>query len=174
MSTSIERPRIASHITRTRFLHVEDSLAHRKLRLFIGAYEQGHGASATAFAFLDLNDARVLLSDMSWGKQIDYCDYKGGKDSDGKVTSRVLKIQFKAEQGKGGRFWIEIQNGPGEMVGPNGVKPSGKPLADISIPFTIFEVRKFAHACLAYIQVWDTRHLLWGSESEQQSVGSDQ
>jgi hypothetical protein len=168
MTQQPDRPRLASHVTRTRFLHIEDSLERKKLRLFMGAYERGQGASSTAFTFLDLDEARVLLSDLSWGKQIDYVSYKGGKDGGGAVTSRVLKIQLKE-----GKYWIEIQNGPGEMTPAKVVKTSGKPTAVISVPLSVFDARKLAHACLAYIQVWDSRHLLWESGKGEEE-GSDQ
>lgn len=165
MNKNPDRPRLASHVTRTRFFHIEDSLDRRKLRLFIGAYERGQGASATAFTFMDLDEARVLLSDLSWGKQIDYCSYKGGADASGAVTSRILKIQFKDN-----KYWFEIQNGPGEMTPLKVVKSSGKPTAVISIPMSVFDARKLAFAALAYIQVWDARHLLWETKTDRDEL----
>jgi len=156
-----DRVRIASQITRTRFLHIEDSLERRKLRFFIGSYEQGRGASATAFTFLDVDDARVVLSDLSWGKQMEFVDFKGSQTNNGVITSRLLKIAIthaphgaQRSAGEDGKCWIEIKNGPGEMI--NGVvKPRGKPAAEIQIPLTIFEARRLAHTCLAYLQAWD-------------------
>jgi hypothetical protein len=156
-----DRLRIFSHITHTRFLHIEDSLERRKLRFFIGAYQQGSGASATAFTFLDVDDARVVLSDLSWGKQMEYVDFKGSKSEDGVITSRVLKITLthaphgaQRSAGEGGKCWVEIKNGPGEMI--NGVvKPKGRPTAEIQIPLSVFEARRLAHACLAYLAAWD-------------------
>ena len=146
-----DRVRIASQITRTRFLHIEDSLERRKLRFFIGEYEQGRGASATAFAFLDVDDARVVLSDLSWGKQTDYYVHRGGTDASGLVIARMLKIQLKDQ-----KCWVEIKNGPGELTGSHIVKPSRGPLTvEISIPLTVFEARRLAHACLAYLAAWD-------------------
>ena len=144
-----DRVRIASQITRARFLHIEDSLERRKLRFFIGSYEQGRGATATAFTFLDVDDARVILSDLSWGKQMEFVDFKGGQAGSELLVSRVLKVTIKD-----GKCWVEIKNGPGEMI--NGVvKPRGKPSAEIQIPLTIFEARRLAHACLAYLAAWD-------------------
>jgi hypothetical protein len=127
---SIERNRIYSHLTRSRFLHVEDALAIGKLRLFVGEYKRGQGASSTAFHFLDVDDARVLLSDLAWSKAVDFADYKGtptlsGGNGEG-PQSRVLKIKAG-----GDKVWLEVQNGPGEVVGEGAIKPAGKPDAAV-------------------------------------------
>ncbi len=62
-----ERPRIFSHLTKTRFLHIEDALANgKKLRFFVGSFERGHGANATAYAFLDVDDARVITTGINF------------------------------------------------------------------------------------------------------------
>ncbi len=158
-------------MTKTRFLHIEDSLVQKKLRFFVGSFERGQGMNATAYAFLDLEDARVVLSDMSWGKVVDFADFKGGKDNNNAVISRVLKIRTREDKVSrtpdSGTVWIDVQNGPGQEFGEGSfvegrfpVKPLGKPFADISIPFTIFEGRKLAHACLAYIHAWEVAMLL--------------
>ena len=163
MSTTRDRPRIFSHLTKTRFLHIEDSLERGKLRFFIGSFERGQGAVEMAFAFMDVEDARVVLSDLSWGKAVDFVDFKGGRDNNQVIMSRVLKIQTtpaKDDQDNlfvgAGKIWIEIQNGPGEELSGGAIKPKGKPSVAISIPLTIFEGRKLAHACLAYIHAWLT------------------
>jgi hypothetical protein len=155
VTTPIDRIRIFSHIKRTRFLHIEDSLVNEKLRFFIGSFERGQGANSTAYAFLDVQDARVVLSDLSWGKPVDFIDFKGGKDGHGEVISRVLKIQRS-----GDKVWIELQNGAGEELYGGAVKPVGKPTAEISVPLTVFEGRKLAHACLAYLHAWDISRAL--------------
>lgn len=161
MSTPIDRPRIFSIVKQSRFLHIEDSLERRKLRFYIGTFERGKGASSTAYAFMDIDDARVVLSDLSWGKAVDFSDYKGSRDGNQVVMSRVLKIQTK-----GDKIWIELQNGLGEQLPEGAVKPKGKPLAEVSIPLTVFEARKLAHACLAYLHAWDV-------QKQIAAVGSD-
>jgi hypothetical protein len=188
MSTPIDRPRIFSHLTRTRFLHIEDSLERGnpgeqltritnfrrgKLRFFIGSFEKGRGASSTAYAFMDVDDARVVLSDLSWGKAVDFIDFKGGKDASGAVLSRVLKITTKGDNASAAqRVWLELQNGPGEELPGGAVKPLGKALAEISVPLTIFEGRKLAHACLAYVHAWEVARLvrLSGPQPEQEVI----
>lgn len=167
--TPADRPRIFSHLTKTRFLHIEDSLERGnpgeeltrianfrrgKLRFFIGSFERGQGAVEMAYAFLDVEDARVVLSDLSWGKAVDFIDFKGGKDGKGMLSSRVLKIATKAD-----KVWIDLQNGPGEELSGGGVKPKGRPTVEISIPLTVFESRKMAFATLAYLHGWDVLFL---------------
>jgi hypothetical protein len=152
MSTTRDRPRIFSHLTKSRFLHIEDSLERGKLRFFIGSFERGQGAVEMAFAFMDVEDARVVLSDLSWGKAVDFVDFKGGRDDNQVIMSRVLKITTNEN-----KVWVELQNGAGEELSGGGVKPKGKATVDISIPLTIFEGRKLAHACLAYIHAWDVQ-----------------
>jgi hypothetical protein len=149
MVAPIERRRIFSHLTKTKFLHIEDSLALGKLRFFMGTFERGQGASSTAYAFLDLLDARVILSDMSWGKAVEFKDFKGGKDGHGVPVARLLKIQTREA-----KYWIELQNGPGEMMGDGLIKAHGT-MTEIPMQMTIFEGRRLAHACLAYIAAWD-------------------
>jgi len=150
------RKRIHSYITKTRFLHLEDALDIGKIRLFVGQYRKGNGASATAFHFLDLADARVLFADLAWAKPVDFTDYKGTSNGDG-PQSRVLKINGPKDKNK---VWLEVQNGPGEIVGQGAVKPAGKPDAQVSVPLSTWEARKLAHAALAYVRAWEARHLL--------------
>jgi len=150
------RKRIHSYITKTRFLHLEDALDIGKIRLFVGQYRKGNGASATAFHFLDLADARVLFADLAWAKPVEFTDYKGTSNGDG-PQSRVLKINGPKDKNK---VWLEVQNGPGEIVGQGAVKPAGKPDAQVSVPLSTWEARKLAHAALAYVRAWEARHLL--------------
>jgi hypothetical protein len=154
MVTPTDRIRIFSHITQTRFLHIEDSLVNEKLRFFIGSFARGQGMNSNAYAFLDVAAARVVMSDLSWGKPIDFIDFKGGKDGAGNVISRVLKIHRKED-----RVWIDLRNGVGQELTGGAIKPVGRPTAEISIPLTVFEARKLAHSCLAYLHSWDVLFL---------------
>jgi hypothetical protein len=60
---TLTRVRIYSHITQSRFLHVEDALAIGKLRLFAGNYRKGQGMDKQGYAhaFVDIADARVIF-----------------------------------------------------------------------------------------------------------------
>ena len=150
MQHETTRTRIFSHITKTRWLHIEDSLEINKIRFFIGQYQRGSGAQATAYHFLDAADARPLFLDMSWGRQLDITDYKGSANGGGQPVSRVLKIKGP----KDGKFWLEVQNGPGQVIGAGAVKPAGEPEASISIALTTWEARKLALAVIEYMTAW--------------------
>lgn len=154
-----ERTRLFSCMIQSRFLHIEDALSKDdpKLRFFVGSFERGQGANATAYAFLDIDDARVVLNDLSWGKAVDFIDYKGGKDSNGQVISRVLKIRSHAPEDK---VWVELHNGPGQEVYGGIVKPLGKPWAEIPMPLTVHQSRKMAFACLAYLHAWEVARMV--------------
>jgi hypothetical protein len=154
--STVERKRIYSHLTRSRFLHVEDALSISKLRLFAGEYERGVGATSTAYHFLDMDDARVLFSDMAWAKHVDYADYKGTPSGSGdRPQSRVLKVKAN-----GDKIWIEVRNGPGQVVGEGAVKPKGKPDAAVSVPLSTWEARRLAFSVLAYVQAWEARYMV--------------
>lgn len=145
------RARIYSHLTGKRFLHLEDSLslASPKIRIFMGEFDKGKGMKANGYHFLDLDDARVIFSDLAWGKPVEFVDYKGGP-SGVQMISRVLKINCDA-----GKVWFQVQNGPGEKIGAGAVKPLGKAEVEIVVPFEIWEARKLGFAVLAYLQAWD-------------------
>lgn len=153
----IIRQRFYSYVTKTRFLHLEDSLEIGKVRLFVGEYQRGHGATATAHHYLDLNDARVLFSDMAWGKAVEFTDYKGSPGN-GQAQSRILKVQHKASKEQA-QYWVEVKNGPGVVMGQGAIKPAGDPTAQVSIPLPIWDARRLAHAALAYIQAWEANNL---------------
>lgn len=152
------RPRLYSHLTGKRFLHLEDSLtlASPKVRIFAGDYSKGRGMQASAFHFLDLDDARWIFADLSWGKPVEFLDYKGGQAADkSRMLSRVLKINCKDD-----KVWFQLQNGTGEKIGAGAVKPSGALDVEIVVPFAVQDARKMAFAALAYFQAWDIARML--------------
>ena len=150
-----------THFPRDLFLHLEDALAIGKVRLFAGTYARGQGAQATAFHFLDLDDARVLFSDLAQGKAVSFADYKGTANSD-TPQSRVLLVETDGQT-----VWLEVQNGPGQVVGQGAVEPVGEPETVVGLPLSTWEARKLAGAILAYIQAWEARHLLDALAAEQ-------
>ena len=82
------RVRIASHVTQSRFLHVEDSLQLGKVRLYGGNYRRSAGASALAAHFLDIADARVVFDALARGEEgFAYKEYKGTPGKNGQVAS---------------------------------------------------------------------------------------
>ena len=162
MTEQVRRYRIHSHLTRSRFLHVGDALDIGKVRLFAGEYRRGQGASVTAVHYLDAADARVLLSDLAWGKSVDYVEYKGSTNNGkgGLPLSRVLKAKTN-----GDKVWVRLENGPGQVLGEGAVKPAGDPEAVVNVPLTIWEARRLAYAVLAHLAAWEVvtfRHRVHG------------
>jgi hypothetical protein len=154
MSETVDRPRLFSFLTRTRFLHIEDALERGKLRFFIGSFERGQGSNQTAYAFMDMDEARVILHDLADGKPVERTSFAGGKMGSGSIISRVIKIRTHED-----KVWIQVANGPGVHQG-GVIKPNGRPAAEISIPLTVFEGRKLGHACLAYLMAWDLEKIV--------------
>jgi hypothetical protein len=150
MAERRSRYRIHSHLTRSRFLHVEDALDIGKVRLFAGEYKRGQGASVITAHYLDVADARVLFSDLAWGKPVDYVEYKGNGGE--QPVSRVLKVRRANDNGK---VWFRLESGPGEVIGEGAVKPAGKPETVVNVPFTIWEARRLAFVVLAHLQAWE-------------------
>jgi len=144
----VERFRIYSHVTKSKWLHVEDALDILKIRLFAGDYQKGQGAKAVAWHYLDLADARVLLSDLAWGKPVDYAEFKGTANG-GQAVSRVLKVKTN-----GDKVWFALENGPGQVIGQGAVKPAGKPDAVVNVPLTTWEARRLALEVLAHLDAW--------------------
>lgn len=148
MTEQAQRYRVYSHITKSRFLHIEDALDIGKLRLFAGDYQKGEGAKAVAWHFLDVADARVLFNDLAWGKAVDYIEYKGTANN-GQPTSRVPKVRTN-----GHKVWVRLENGPREGIGQGAVKPKGEPEAVVNVPLTTWEARRLAFAVLAHLDAW--------------------
>ena len=156
MTEERQRFRIHSHITKSSFLHLEDALDIGKVRLFAGKYQRGSGASSMTAHWLDVDDARVLFSDLAWGKPVDHCEFKGSRNK-GQAISRVLKVRTN-----GDKVWFRLENGPGAIIGEGAVKPAGEPDVVINIPFTTQEARKLGFAVLGFIQAWETTRLVMG------------
>jgi hypothetical protein len=147
---------IYSQITKSAFLHIEDALAIGKLRLFAGKYEKGKGASQTAHHYIDLDDARLLFTDLAAGKVPSadendpaYVEYKGS--GEGIPMSRILKVQGQAE-----RVFFELSYGPGERIGEGAVIPvRGAQRQSVSVALNWLETRKLALAVLAHLAAWE-------------------
>lgn len=154
-----QREQFYQHMTKSAFLHLEDALNIGKVRIFAGHYQRGQGTKVSSAHFIDLAAARVLFSDLAWGKKMDFCEFKGSpRGPDGKPVSRVLKIR-SADAGK---VWFRLEAGPGELIGEGAIKPAGEPTAVVNVPFTVWEARKLGFACLAQLQTHDLRLAMRG------------
>lgn len=153
------RVRIHSHITQSRFLHVEDALnlGAGKIRLFGGSYAKGKGMTVHVFHFLDLADARVIFSALARGEQgFAHKEYKGTPPQNGgTAVSRVLSIAVKGEN-----VYIELKTGPGKLTNTGAITPNGPAIAEVNVGFKLYEARRMAISVLAYIHAWDVMRMM--------------
>lgn len=154
------RIRIHSHLTKTTFLHVEDSLSIGKLRLFAGSYRNG-SAEWLSHHYLDVADARVLFRALAGGQTAySYQEYKGTPLDDGRAISRVLKVNTKAE-----RVFFELTSGPGTLTATGAVTPSRRadpalPRTQVTVTFEWRHAQRMAEEVLAFLRAWDVARVL--------------
>ncbi len=153
------RVRIYSHITQSRFLHVEDALGlgMGKLRLFAGTYSRGQGMTAYANAFVNIADARVIFDALARGEQgFSYKEYKGTPPQNGNgAVSRVLSIAVKGEN-----VYIKLKTGPGKLTNTGAITPNGPAKVEVNVGFKLYEARRMAASVLAYIHAWDVMRMM--------------
>ena len=151
------RVRICSHITQTRFLHVEDALNIGKLRLFAGNYRRGQGMDSHTHHFIDLADARVIFAALARGEQgFNHKEYKGTPPQNARAAvSRVMSVTVKGENA-----YIELKTGPGKLTNTGAITPNGKPDVEVNVGFKLYEARRLAASVLAYIQAWDVLRVM--------------
>lgn len=165
-SPSPTRVRLYSHVTQSRFLHVEDALAIGKLRLFAGNYRKGQGMDKQGFAnaFVDVADARVIFGALARGEQnFSHREYKGTPPKNGQpATSRVLSVAVK-----GDNVYVELKSGPGKLTPTGAITPNGPAKVEVNVTFKLYEARRMGTAVLAYLHAWDVLRMI----VHQQSVG---
>lgn len=165
------RVRLYSHITQSRFLHIEDALSMGKIRLFAGAYRLGQGMDTHAHHFIDLADARVIFGALAHAEPgFGHKEYKGTPPqmrsepgrSNGQApahsspaVSRVLSIAVKGEN-----LYIELKSGPGKLTSTGAITPNGKPETEVNVAFKLYEARRMAATVLAYIHAWDVMRMM--------------
>jgi len=149
----LKRVTITKWMNRSRFIQVEDALEIGKVRLFLGGYRKGEGMDEHAQHYLDLEDARVIFSDLADGLALVYKEYKGSVN--GTVTSRILSVKRDKDA-----YWFEVTNGPGKASPTGAVMPDGKPSAQVAIGLPVYDARRLGHAVMAYLRAWEARNLL--------------
>ena len=151
------RVRIHSHVTQSRFLHVEDALNIGKIRLFAGSYRKGQGMDSHSHHFLDLADARVVFWALLCGEQgFSHKEYKGTPPQSGNgAISRVLSVVVK-----GDNAYLELKMGPGKLTNTGAITPNGPANVEVNVAFKLHEACRMAASVLAYIQAWDVLRIL--------------
>jgi hypothetical protein len=156
--TPLTRVRLYSHVTKTRFLHVEDALSIGKVRLFAGTYDRGQGMSGHTSHYLDVSDARIVFHALLNGEQgFNYKEYKGTPPPSPKqaAVSRVLSVAIK-----GDNVYIELKSGPGQLTPTGAITPNGRAETEVNIGFKLYEARRLGATALAYIHAWDVMRML--------------
>jgi hypothetical protein len=144
-------------VTKTRFLHVEDSLRIGKLRLFAGTYRRGDGMASHCIHFLDLADARVICHALLQGEPtFTYKEYKGSPPRNGEpAVSRVLSVAVK-----GDKVYVELTRGPGKVTPTGAITPNGRPETAVNVGFDAHQARRMAATVLAYLRAWDVHRMM--------------
>jgi len=151
--------RIYEYVTNKNYFNIDDALTIGKLCLAAGNYRPGEGASSKTAAYLDANDARPLMADLSWGRPVKFTDFKGSVKN-GLAESRVLNIYDGSDKQSGERiYFIKLSSGPGQVIGKGAIKPAGEPTTQITIVLKLDEARRMAAAVLEYLQSWTTVQL---------------
>ncbi len=121
--TTSNRVRIHSHVTQSKFLHVEDALNIGKIRLFAGAYRKNNGMNTHGHHFIDLTDARVIFTALARGEQgFIHKEYKGTPPQAGSdAVSRVLSVKVKGQH-----VYIELKSGSGILTDTGAILPKGR------------------------------------------------
>lgn len=146
------RVRIYSHVTRSRFLHIEDALSIDKLRLFAGIYQRGQGMTDYVQHYMDSADARVILTALTQ-ERVGFTQrmYKGTPPHKQQgAISRVLSVSIKED-----KAYIELKSGPGKVLPTGAIKPAGAATAAVNIVLSLYEAQRLALTTLAYLQAFD-------------------
>lgn len=152
------RVRIYSHVTKTRFLHVEDAFNIGKVRLFAGTYSRGQGMSGHTSHYMDVSDARIVFHALLNGEQgFNYKEYKGTPPSSAKqpAVSRVLSVAVKSDN-----VYIELKSGPGRLTSTGAIAPNGRVTTEVNVSFKRHEACRLAAEALAYIHAWDVYRMM--------------
>lgn len=158
MTTQNQNYRILEYMTKTTWLHFEDTLDYidrqerpkPKIRLFAGRYQRGQGSQDQAYHFIDADDARVLFNDLAWGKKVKFTDYKGSNGQE--VISRVLNVNSTDD----GKVYFQLSSGPGRASNTGAVMPNGPATTKVNVGMTMTDARKIAWAVLEHMQAHAT------------------
>jgi hypothetical protein len=151
------RVRLYSHVTQSRFLHIEDSLHIGKLRLFAGTYRRNEGMTDHCHHFLDIPDARVIFAALAGGRgEFNHKEYKGTPPVNGRsAVSRVLSVTAKGENA-----YIELKSGSGKLTDTGAILPAGQATTAVNVSFKRYEAQCMAASVLAYLRAWDVVRML--------------
>jgi hypothetical protein len=159
MTEEFENNRIEEYMTRTTWLHFQGAMEIGKIQLFAGRYRAGEGSDLSLSHYVDAITMRPLLHDLSWGKPVNFVDYKGTVGDNGAV-SRVLRVNTSND---GKTYWT-LTHGPGTPTKTGAVMPKKDVHDDLKQKLNIGmekEVaRQIAYSILEYMIAWRTASLM--------------
>ena len=158
--TRYEYTRIYEQMLRTTFCNIEDALHFSdgpKVRFYVGTYAAGQGTQSWTEHFMDVHDARVVFTDLAYGRSITYEESKGNPNKT-PVVSRYLKINTNKEKAK---VYLEFIARPGRITGLGLVTATkAPPLVEVNIGLSLWQARRMGHAVLHYLAAHDVCRML--------------
>ena len=144
--------RIEEYMNKTTWLHFQDVLAIGKVQLFAGSYRKGQGSDLSLSHYIDALTIRPLLHDLSWGKAVNFVDFKGTA-AEGGATSRILRVNTS-----GDKVYWNLTHGPGVPTVTGAIMPKkGTPddaKQKLNIGMEKEMARQIAYSILEYMTAW--------------------
>lgn len=162
---------MARVMTRSAWLHVQDSLDIGKFRLFAGNYQRGEGAKRQATAYVDVDALRVVFGDLALRGGLpknlypnQSVEFFGGSERDGRLEARIVSISEKENMKN--PIIIEVSHGPGRRNKTGGIYPEGK-LEKVSVILDRWNARILASKVLAELTAYESATVMSRRRSSQ-------
>ena len=159
MSEEQTNNRIEEYMNKTTWLHFQDALQIGKIQLFAGSYRAGQGSDLSLSHYIDALTIRPLLHDLSWGKPVDFVDFKGTAAEGGATVSRILRVNSS-----GDKVYWNLTHGPGVPTATGAIMPRKNTPADMKQKLNIGMekemARQIAYSILEYMIAWRTAKLV--------------
>jgi hypothetical protein len=148
-------------------LHFQDALEIGKIQLFAGSYRAGEGSNLSLSHYVDALTIRPLLHDLSWGKEVNFVDFKGTAAD--KVISRILRVNTS-----GDKVYWNLVHGPGVPTKTGAIMPQKNTPDDakqkLNIGMEKEMARQIAYSLLEYMTAWRTANLMAKPPASRQEV----
>lgn len=155
--------RIITHATTKLILHIECALDIGKLHVDLWAFQRGKGHSGHAEAYIDADEARLLVEDLAAGQLPERFQAIGGR-ANGEIIARVLTIE-ETDEGTRLPLRLRVENGPGIQNGGL-IQPTwwgkgqGRATTSLSMLLDWRTARKIALAVREHMHAWAAATIL--------------
>lgn len=158
-------PEILVYATNKAFLNLYDALPIGKVKVEVASYDpHSRQQTARAMAWVAVSDVKLLthlvkarlFCQVLGGKYEEY----GGSDRDGRVQSRILRLEWDDQDGKFAQvpYRLNVTNGPGKRDDKGRIAPAGKPTAQVSMRFAEATLMGILIQAADYIRDWEAVH----------------